>query len=294
MPEDKAKQPLESIDVSISSDFFKKNFAKLVEDQSSADKQPASSNLDESVVHMLPANVVTSPMKSLLTGVNKKAQLGKYSSSSAYSVSENQSSFEARKRETEVAFSVMKSKLLNMGIPLKGESMNQNQDSNNSSEVAASTAVNAEPSIHSQKVTKKLKTDHSVVFEGSVTMESLTKPPLGASKVGLSFESKQSSSRLQQFQEEEYINDAGVSDSIAVNVDENDAHLGRNVHNNSILTDDSAECNHVFDLDSSDEFSIINQPEEQATDDSKAVEAHPIQSESEIKAKLEQCKATMK
>ena len=273
-------KPLESVDVSISSDFFKKNFSKLVEDPTvDINKSTEVPKLEDSGAQIAPTLVAMSPMKSVLSGVNKKAQLGKYGNSATTT---NQNSFEARKRETEVAFSVMKSKLLNMGIPLK-----DSYPENITEEI---------PSIHSQEIVKKLKTDHSFI-DDAIHMESISKPPLAQSKVGFSFEAKQSINRKQQFQQEEYINEDGVADSIAVNVDDKDALLGRNVHNNSLLTDDSGDCNHVFDFDSSDEFSIINQSAEhdisQIKPTSALEESVPSQSENDIKLKLEMCKATM-
>jgi hypothetical protein len=40
---------------------------------------------------------------------------------------------------------------------------------------------------------------------------------------------------------------------VAVEMDERDGYLGKNAHNNSLLTDDSGENHHVFDFDESDE-----------------------------------------
>lgn len=130
---------------------------------------------------------------------------------------------------------------------------------------------------HVAKYQKKLKISHdtSGVSVGemspantstlqAVADEEIPIPPAEKKSVSSSapdirsFDHKVSKShRSTEFAEETYLPENSsvipVDESVAVNVDERDQWLGRNVHNNSLLTNDSAENNHVFDFDSSDE-----------------------------------------
>jgi len=187
-----------------------------------------------------------------------------------------------RSIETAAAVSIMRDKLLNMGIIPEGK-VTKKMKTSHGGESADTSVDRSSLPLPPKPPTPAETTAARTEEKPSLSMSSDT--PIGVDKVSAeiastandtdtvsdgkpaptqSYEHKQHKSRSSlEFTQESYLADtfetadnstANFDESVAVEVDERDGYLGRNVHNNSLLTDDSGENHHVFSFgDSEDE-----------------------------------------